>query len=124
MEYSDRGKPNDYYVNRISEEEFESERERRSSPPGTIGDAQDIMSENIESSLKLLRRKHGHVIQNQTAISGAKLVRERIPLPNENKHVMSFKKVYDRLFKDFKDKLVQEYALMKNSYMQEYELNF
>ena len=59
MEYSDRGKPTDYYVNRISEEEFESERERRSSPPGTIGDAQDIMSENIESSLKLLRRKHG-----------------------------------------------------------------
>lgn len=52
------------------------------------------------------------------------MVRERIPLPNENKHVMSFKKVYDRLFKDFKDKLVQEYALMKNSYMQEYELNF
>lgn len=45
-------------------------------------------------------------------------------MPNENKHVMSFKKVYDRLFKDFKDKLVQEYALMKNSYMQEYELNF
>jgi len=39
VEYSDRGKPNDYYVNRISEEEFESERERRSSPPGTIGDA-------------------------------------------------------------------------------------
>lgn len=62
VEYSDRGKPLDYYVNRISEEEFESERERRSSPPGTIGDAQDVMSENIESSLKLLRRKqhHGH----------------------------------------------------------------
>jgi hypothetical protein len=59
VEFSDRGKPNDYYVNRISEEEFESERERRSSPPGTIGDAQDIMSENIESSLKLLRKKHG-----------------------------------------------------------------
>lgn len=58
VEFSDRGKPNDYYVNRISEEEFESERERRSSPPGTIGDAQDIMSENIESSLKLLRKKH------------------------------------------------------------------
>lgn len=62
VEYSDRGKPLDYYVNRISEEEFESERERRSSPPGTIGDAQDVMSENIESTLKLLRRKqhHGH----------------------------------------------------------------
>lgn len=34
------------------------------------------------------------------------VVRERIPLPNDNKHVLSFKKVYDRLFKDFKDKLV------------------
>ena len=41
------------------------------------------------------------------------MVRERIPLPNDIKHVLSFKKVYDRLFKDFKDKLVQEYALMK-----------
>lgn len=60
VEFSDRGKPNEgYYVNRISEEEFESERERRSSPPGTIGDVQDIMSENIESQLKLLRRKKG-----------------------------------------------------------------
>lgn len=52
------------------------------------------------------------------------MVRERIPLPNDNKHVLSFKKVYDRLFKDFKDKLVQEYSMMKGSYQQEYELNF
>jgi len=59
VEYSDRGKP-DYYVNRISEEEFESERERRSTPPGTIGESNDVMSENIESSLNLMRRgKHG-----------------------------------------------------------------
>ena len=49
------------------------------------------------------------------------MVRERIPLPNDNKHVLSFKKVYDRLFKEFKDKLVQEYAMMKNAYQQEYE---
>lgn len=52
------------------------------------------------------------------------MVRERIPLSNDNKHVLSFKKVYDRLFKDFKDKLVQEYSLMKSAYQQEYELNF
>lgn len=62
VEYSDRGKPNEHHFNRISEEEFESERERRSSPPGTIGDAQDVMSENIESSLKMLKRKHGHIL--------------------------------------------------------------
>ena len=39
VEYSDRGKQNDYDINRISEEEFESERERRSTPPGTIGES-------------------------------------------------------------------------------------
>jgi len=33
------------------------------------------------------------------------VVRERIPLPNDNKHIMTFKKVYDRLYKEFKDKM-------------------
>lgn len=51
-------------------------------------------------------------------------MRERIPLSSDNKHMINYKKVYDRLFKDFKDKLLQEYALMKNSYMQEYEANY
>jgi hypothetical protein len=52
------------------------------------------------------------------------VVRERIALSNDNKHVMTFKKCYDRLFKEFKDKLVQEYALMKNTYLLEYEQNY
>lgn len=34
------------------------------------------------------------------------VVKERIALPNDNKHMLSYKKCYDRLFKDFKDKLV------------------
>ncbi len=64
-------------MNRISEEEFESERERRSSPPGTIGDTQDIMSENIESSLKILRKKHGHLhAANVKTIHGQKFERK------------------------------------------------
>ena len=129
-------------MNRISEEEFESERERRSSPPGTIGDVQDIMSENIESSLKLLRRKHNGGGGLQTFNNGPQstgtanfeckfhsfsqfiVVRERIALPTDNKHMMNFKKTYDRLLKDFKDKLVQEYAMMKNAYLQEYDQNY
>ena len=45
-------------------------------------------------------------------------------MPNDNKHMLSFKKVYDRLFKDFKDKLVQEYAQMKHSYLSDYEQNY
>lgn len=50
--------------------------------------------------------------------------RERIPLPNDSKHMLTFKKVYDRLFKDFKDRLVQEYGLMKAAYLSEYEGNY
>lgn len=52
------------------------------------------------------------------------MIREKIPLPNDNKHMLSFKKCYDRLFKEFKDKLVSEYALMKQAYLQEYEQNY
>jgi len=39
VEYSDRGKPNYYLGGRISEEEFESERDSRSTTPGTIGES-------------------------------------------------------------------------------------
>ncbi len=44
-------------------------------------------------------------------------------MPSDNKHMLAFKKCYDRLFKDFKDKLLSEYAQMKHSYLQEYENN-
>lgn len=55
VEYSDRGKYNYYRGAKISEEEIESE-----TPPGTIGESLDVMSENIESSLhRLHNKKHG-----------------------------------------------------------------
>lgn len=57
VEYSDRGKPNYYLGGRISEEEIESERERRSTPPGTIGESQDVMSDNIGNFLNMLTSK-------------------------------------------------------------------
>ena len=57
VEFSDRGKANYYYGGRISEEEIESERERRSTPPGTIGESQDVMSENICTSMRMLSKK-------------------------------------------------------------------
>lgn len=44
------------------------------------------------------------------------MVRERIPLNNDSKHMLSFKKCYDRLFKEFKDKLSGEYQAMKTTY--------
>ncbi len=45
-------------------------------------------------------------------------------MTTDNKQILSFKKVYDRLFREFKEKLVNEYAQMKNSYMLDYEGNY
>lgn len=63
VEYSDRGKATNYYYynGRISEEDIESERERRSTPPGTIGEKEDVMSENIGSSFNMLGKRHGGI---------------------------------------------------------------
>jgi hypothetical protein len=51
-------------------------------------------------------------------------MRERIALANDNKHMISFKKCYDRLFKEFKEKLMAEYQQMKTTYLGEYEQNY
>ena len=94
MEYSDRGKPNYYLGGRISEEEIESE--RRSTPPGTIGESQDVMSENIGSSIRMLSKKHGALTfyskssgpvyeskHNLILLILYLVIKERIPLPND-----------------------------------------
>jgi hypothetical protein len=78
------------------------------------------MSENIESSLNKFHKKHGTFTYHPrssgtiferkdsgvTKCSRFAVVRERIALPNDNKHTNSFKKVYDKLFREFKEKLV------------------
>jgi len=57
-EYSDKGKTNNNYLHvmgeAISEEEEDgaADSDRHSTPPGTIGEVHDVMSENIESSLR------------------------------------------------------------------------
>ena len=118
MEYSDKGKGNYFYEEKISEQEIESE--GRSTPSGTIGESQDVMSENIESSLNKLGKKHGTFTYHPkssgiiferkdsgvTKSSRFAVVKEKVPLPNDNKHTNSFKKVYDKLFREFKEKLV------------------
>ena len=57
VEFSDRGKVTIFQDEKISEEEIESE--RRSTPPGSIGEYKDVMSENIESKLNKKIKKHG-----------------------------------------------------------------
>jgi hypothetical protein len=73
-----------------------------------------------KSSVSAFDRKDSTI----TKISNIAVIRERIALPNDSKHINSFKKVYDRLFREFKEQLVHEYMQMKSSYMQEYQENF
>ena len=97
------------------------------------------MSENIGHSLNLLKKKHGRFALNhpkssvsiaddkllkESRITNLIVMKERIKLIDDGKHLNSFKKVYDKLFREFKEQLINEYSLMKNSYMIEYEENF
>lgn len=82
---------------RISEEDDESE--RRSTPPGTIGgESQDVMSEKIGYSIRMLNRKtFNHYQKSNGPMAESKIdtsislvfytlilvVKERIPLPND-----------------------------------------
>ncbi len=59
-----------------------------------------------KSSVSVFERKDS----TNTKISNMAVIRERIGLPNDNKHIISFKKVYDKLFREFKEQMVQEYA--------------
>jgi hypothetical protein len=64
------------------------------------------------------------LLQGVFKLSSSVVMRERIALANDNKHMISFKKCYDRLFKEFKEKLMAEYQQMKTTYLGEYEQNY
>lgn len=59
-----------------------------------------------KSTLSVLKRKDS----TNTKISNIAVLREKIPLSNDNKHITSFKKIYDKLFSEFKEQMMQEYA--------------
>ena len=52
-----------------------------------------------------------------TACSQIAVIREKIQLTNDNKHVQGFKSTYDKLFLEFQSNLFEEYKLMKESYI-------
>ena len=51
-------------------------------------------------------------------------MRERIQLHNDEKHVQSFKHTYDRLFAGFQSRLMDEYKLTKEAYIEDYQRNY
>ena len=130
VETSDKGsrRGNFHYRNEERIDEVEEEGSGRTSRPGTIGEVHEYMSENIESNIvhKIKTRGQGNKsvvgakehdrqakFEEQsevTACSNYAVIREKIPLTNDSKHVKAFKHTYDRLFAEFQEKLMQEYG--------------
>ena len=52
------------------------------------------------------------------------MIREKIPLTNDNKHIQSYKAVYDKLFYEFHQAMFEEYKIMKDGYICEYQDNY
>lgn len=133
-------------------EEVDDDESGRTGPPGTIGNrtigdqAHEYMSENIESNV-INRVKKGTGNQSMKAAAGNgksmqqqfknekpessveawsnfAVIREKIQLTNDNKHVENFKSAYDRVFREFQEKLMMEYKLCKEIYITEYQDNY
>ena len=97
------------------------------------------MSENIESNLhKLNKGKFKNLLKftlvaeaatemsnfarksDHTKISRVAEVSAPIPVGDTSRAISTFAMVFDRLYADFSESLVKEYAGMRNSYMVEY----
>lgn len=157
VEFSDKGSrkyPFHHNEERIVEEDEEGS--GRTSPPGTIGEVHEYMSENIgpigvnkiDKRLKVgnqsvSAQKDNIQFQNVAkhtekekdkekekeeqdieAVSTFAVIREKIPLTNDNKHIVQFKTNYDKLFDEFHEQLVYEYSKIKQQYIIDFEANY
>jgi len=48
------------------------------------------------------------------------VVSQRVVVPDTSRSIQTFGMVYDKIFAEFKDELVMEYAQMRGCYMGEY----
>ena len=128
-----------YNEERIDEVSSVKEGSGRTSPPGTIGEAHEYMSENIESNIvhrvkqktgnqsvigakdqKLTKKEstfENRKVSEETVV--ASKVRAKVALSNDN-HVAGFKIMYDKLFKEFHSNMIREYNLTKEGYIEDF----
>eukprot|EP00356_Strombidium_inclinatum_P005259 CAMPEP_0170481962 /NCGR_PEP_ID=MMETSP0208-20121228/2195_1 /TAXON_ID=197538 /ORGANISM="Strombidium inclinatum, Strain S3" /LENGTH=278 /DNA_ID=CAMNT_0010754753 /DNA_START=362 /DNA_END=1195 /DNA_ORIENTATION=+ len=59
-----------------------------------------------------------------TACSNFAVIREKIKLSNDSQHIESFKAFYDRMYGEFMEGVLQEFKMMKEGYIQEYQNNY
>ena len=130
--------------NAIYEQPNESE-ENASHPSGSIGD-HDILSENIkptnfkkfgknyskpftvkpacdESDGGMSKEAHRSTVtkvsQQQVAV-----VSQIVAVPDTSRSIQNFGIGYDKLYAEFRDELIAEYASMRGCYMGEYQGNY
>ena len=124
--------------------ERENETERDTSPPGTIGDYQEVRSENVKITHGLKSRQNNKPppginkadssddedtsvralkseLTKQTAVA---IVSPTIAMKETSRAMDCFNSNYDLLFRDFKAKLVDQYRQMRDLYMNEYQSNY
>lgn len=59
-----------------------------------------------------------------TKVSAVAVVSPPLPIPETSRSIQNFYVIYDHLFAEFKDELVQEYGQMRGCYMGEYQENY
>ena len=125
--------------------EQDNESENQTSPPGSIGDKHDIMSENIVAkNFRKLGKGYNKpytVKQNDgsqdgnsvsqeahkseaTKVSAIAAVSPPVAVPDTSRSIQTFSLQYDKLFAEFKEELRMEYAQMRGCYMDEYQGNY
>ena len=57
-------------------------------------------------------------------MSAVVVVSPPLPVPETSRSILNFGHCYDRLYAEFKEELVQEYAMMRGCYMGEYQGNY
>lgn len=123
-----------------------NESENASSPPGSIGEHHDIMSENIKTTnFKKFGRQYKkpftvkpqddlsdggvskEAIKSQvTKVSAAAcaIVSPPVNVPDTSRSIQNFGMIYERLYVEFKQEVTNEYLQMRGCYMGEYQGNY
>jgi hypothetical protein len=77
---------------------------------------------SMQQNYQHLKRQSDSSVENGS--NYAVKVSDKVRLTNDAQHIESFKAAYDRVFKEFQEKLMIEYKQMKETYIAEYQENY
>ena len=123
-----------------------NESENASSPPGSLDDIKnnDVVSEQIKTNIKKFGKSYNKpftVMQHQDNVSNDSVSKEAhqsevtivskiaavspaVAVPETSRSILTFNLQYDKLYAEFHQELVMEYAQMRGCYMGEFQSNY